>query len=380
MEKALVVFHPSPGSYTGEDVAEISCHGNPLLVDTLLKIIGQTGLARPAERGEFTRRAFINGKMDLAQAEAVGALINAGSTAGMEMARNLLNGELSCRLKRISDDLHGIISDIEASFIIEDVDTEFSAHTEKIKTIIHEMDAFLMGSENASGLYSGIVTTIAGLPNAGKSSLFNALLGYERAIVHHESGTTRDVIREHVVLYGMDFMFHDTAGIRDTSSGPEEIGVRKTMEILAQSDLVLYVVDASRGLQPHEEKWLDLGKKTILVMNKADLLKEKDLHPCRSGTVWVSAKYHEGMSDLTASMNSLFPRDLPGIFIERHTYLLRRARECLLNCLESARSQITPDALVIDMKAAAELMAEVTGEIYSKDILDSIFSRFCVGK
>jgi tRNA modification GTPase len=375
-EKAMAVFHPAPRSYTGEDVSEISCHGNPLIVDRILELIRATGLARLADKGEFTRRAYLNGKLDLAQAEGVGALVDAGSAAGVDMAKSLLEGGLSGEISAIVSSLEEILSGIEASFILDEGDTGADAIASSVDPVVGEIDELLEGAEDASRLYSGIITTIAGLPNAGKSSLFNAILGYPRAIVHHEEGTTRDIIREHLVVSGLDFVFHDTAGIRTASSGPEEIGIRNTMEILRKSHLVLYVVDASVGLLPEEKQWLSLGEKTLVIMNKADLVEVGQ----DDGALWVSAKYGQGMDGLFEAMTGLFPQDLPRIFLARHVFLLSKARECLVHCLGSARLSMTPDALAIDISAAIGHLRDITGENAPVDILDRIFSRFCVGK
>jgi len=380
VEKAMVVFHPAPRSYTGEDVSEISCHGNPLIVGRIMGLIRDTGLARRAEKGEFTRRAFLNGKLDLAQAEAVGALIEARSESGVEMAKTLLQGGLSRELESIAAALQGVLSEIEASFILEDVQSSPDSLALPVEQVASDIEDLLRGAENASRLYTGVITTIAGLPNAGKSSLFNAILGYPRAIVHEEEGTTRDILREHLTVSGIDFVFHDTAGIRTASSGPEEIGIRNTMEMLQKSHLVLYVVDATAGLSPGEEEWLRLGEKTITVMNKADLVEERPPQAGGDGAVWVSAKYGSGLDDLFAAMTARFPQDLPRIFLERHAYLLSRARESLMQFLSSARQGVTPDALAIDLGSALENIREITGEGVHGDILDRIFERFCVGK
>jgi len=374
-----VVFHPGPQSYTGEDTAEISCHGNPLLVDTIMEIIGATGLARVAEKGEFTKRAYINGKIDLAQAEAVGALINAESAGGVRMAQSLLAGDLSRRLSRIGEDLFGIITGIEASFVIEEAEHDPDSIRRAVDAIIREIDSLLAHADCSAKRYSGIITTVAGLPNAGKSSIFNAVLGYPRAIVHHESGTTRDIIRERVTFSGIDFLFHDTAGIRETASGPEEIGIQKTVDILKQSHLVLYVVDACKGLSKQDERWLDMGEKTIVVMNKADL-QNHPKYGAREGAVWVSAKYGHGIRDLLGAMADLFPMGQRGVFIPRHSYLLSRARQYLSYCREAIDEKMTPDVLVIDLKTAHQSIGEITGDSIGQDVLDQIFSDFCVGK
>ncbi len=379
MEKAMVVFHPGPRSYTGEDVAEISCHGNPLLVDALMEIIRATGLARTAERGEFTKRAYLSGKMDLAQAEAVGALINAESACGVDMARSLLAGDLSRRITSLGDELFEIISGVEASFLTDDAPYDASVFSQAVGAVIQEVDSLLAHGDSAPKRYSGIVTTIAGLPNAGKSSLFNAILGYPRTIVHQESGTTRDIISERLVFSGVDFLFHDTAGIRETASGPEQAGIQKTMDILRQSHLVLYVVDACRGPTSEDEPWLNLGEKTIVVMNKADLL-TRPLYGVRNDTAWVSAKYRTGIDELMDAVAGLFPLGQSGVFLGRHTYLLSRAREYLAHCLAAIDDGMTPDVLVLDLKTAHESIREIAGESVGRDVLESIFSDFCIGK
>lgn len=376
----MIVFHPGPRSYTGEDVAEISCHGNPLVVNEILEAIRQTNLARIADRGEFTRRAYMNGKMDLAQAEAVGALIGAKSTAGIEMANRMLSGELSLQVEEMRNDLTGILSEIEASFVVDDVEVENTSIVRSVEPLIHRLDTLLEGAFKASRLYSGIITTIAGLPNAGKSSLFNAILGYDRAIVHQEGGTTRDILREHVTVSGIDFIFHDTAGVREASSGPEQIGIEKTIETLERSHLVLYVVDATKGLSPEEEQWLNLGERTIVVMNKADLLKPDARRDNTEDAVWISAKYKEGIGDLTDRMAGLYSKSAPHVFLERHVHLLAKAREYLANCRQAALELVTPDALTIDLGGALRCIREITGENASQDMLDEIFSKFCVGK
>jgi tRNA modification GTPase len=380
VEKAMVVFHPGPRSYTGEDVAEISCHGNPLLVDAVMEIIEATGLARTADRGEFTKRAYLSGKMDLAQAEAVGALINAEGICGIDMARSLLSGDLSRRINHLGDEILGIVSRIEASFLTDDAPYDAAAFSRAAGAVIRELDALLAHGDSSLKRYSGIVTTIAGLPNAGKSSLFNAILGYPRAIVHQESGTTRDIIREHLVFSGVDFLFHDTAGIRETASGPEQAGIQKTMDILRKSHLVLYVVDACRGLTREDDPWLDLGEKTIVVMNKADLL-PRPRYGVQGEEVWVSAKYLTGIDELMDAVAGLFPLgQQPGVFLGRHTYLLSRAREYLAHCLAALDDGMTPDVLALDLKTAHESLREISGDSVGQDVLDRVFSDFCVGK
>ncbi len=376
----MAVYHPAPHSYTGEDMAEIYCHGNPVLVDRLLQVIASTHLARSAEKGEFTRRAFLNGKMDLAQAEAVGALISAGSAAGIEMAGALLDGELSGNIEAICVEITDILAAIEASFINDDADVSSDFIVRALSSLIERIEGLVSGQDSAQSLYKGITTTIAGMPNAGKSSLFNAILGYPRAIVHAEGGTTRDIIRERVTIGGIDFIFHDTAGIRETSSGPERIGVEMTIETLRESDLVLYVVDAGKGLQADEHRWLGLGRKTLTVMNKVDLADTTGTDDRIENTVWISAKYNTGIDRLTEVMAKMFSSDNPRVFIARHVYLLGKALMCLQQARESLSSGLTADVVSIELMHARDSLQEISGNYPDDDLLTTIFSQFCVGK
>lgn len=376
----MAVFHPAPHSYTGENLAEISCHGNPLIVEEVLDIIGSTHLARLAEKGEFTKRAFINGKIDLAQAEAVGAIISAGSSAGIEMASSLLDGNLSSTVREICDCLLSIIAEIEASFVTDDMDVDNESITKVLNPIIDQIGSLLENQDAAPGLFSGISTTIAGLPNAGKSSLFNAILGYPRAIVHAQGGTTRDIIREHVSMNGIDFIFHDTAGIRNTSSGPEKIGIDMTIKKLEESDLVLYVVDARKGLLSDEHRWLNLGKKTIIVMNKIDLLEDGTPSKPEKNTAWISAKYNKGIDSLIKIMTETFPLNPPKVFIQRHAFLLEKALGSLKLARKSAQAGMTEDVITIDLNDAVKSLRQIIGKEVDEDILGRIFSQFCVGK
>jgi tRNA modification GTPase len=380
IDQTMIVFHPGPDSYTGEDLAEISCHGNPLVVERIMEAISSTGLARLAHKGEFTRRAFLNHKMDLVQAEAVGALIDSSSPAGCDMAHALLKGELSGQIKSMIEIIMGILTDIEASFITEDEPIRQDVLLERLTEITSQISGLLKDATEAKGIYEGIVTTIAGLPNVGKSSLFNAILGYDRAIVHHEEGTTRDVLREHLNLGGIDFVFHDTAGIRETTSGPEQIGVEKTIETLKSSNLVLYVVDARQGIKPHERQWLTLADKTIVVMNKKDLV-EGEVHAALGyDTVGISAKFTLGIDELLTAMRQAFPHDQPLVFLDRHAYLLGKALNSLNSCLKAALEGFPTDVLTIDLKHTIDHLRQMTGETADEDILERIFSSFCIGK
>jgi tRNA modification GTPase len=380
IDQVMVVFHPGPHSYTGEDLAEISCHGNPVIVDMIMDRIRQTGLARLAEKGEFSRRAFLNGKLDLIQAEAVGVLVNTRTMKGLETALNMIQGKLSAQFSGLVDDTASLLADLEASFMTEEADLAPEDISGRLRVLAKDMAELLAGARSASILQRGVNTTIAGLPNVGKSSLFNAILGYPRAIVHHEEGTTRDVLMERVTIGGIDFLFHDTAGIRDTTSGPEMIGVEKTIEHLKESDLVLYVVDARTGMSTEESKWLGLCGKTIMVQNKVDLLGGNSQEIPGFRTVPLSAKTGAGMDLLFKAMAEGFPQNEKALILDRHAYLLGQAVTCLEQCIEAVSSGYTPDVLAMDIDRALGYLRQLTGRAADEDVLDRIFAGFCIGK
>lgn len=380
IDQVMVVFHPAPHSFTGEDLAEIGCHGNPLIVRLVLEALASTGLAVPADRGDFTRRAYLGGKFTLPQAEGLSALIEARSLSGLSMARDLMAGRLSLDLRRVLDDLLAAHAAIEASFLEEDIEIDAQAIAARLRGGIASLQGLLKGADAAPCLYKGVATVIAGAPNAGKSSLFNTLLGYERAIVHAEEGTTRDIITEHVVISGIDFIFHDTAGIRIPSSGAEEAGIARTLAALKDADLILYVVDANLGLQPDEHAWL-VPDKTIVVLNKIDL--------CSDGAgddipgfvnVRVSAKFRQGIDTLVQAMQRSFPQELPRIFLERHRVLMTRTEAALQRSLAVLENGQALDVLTLDLVEAIAALKSLLGDETGEDILDRIFSDFCVGK
>lgn len=379
LDQAMIVFHPAPHSYTGEDLSEICCHGNPLIVQAILDAVQATGLACPAGKGEFTRRAFLNGKLDLAQAEAVGALIDARSLSGVRMAKDLLAGGLSDALRELLAAMQAVLADIEASFLIDDSEIDLNAIQERVANIIVRLGGYLRDASSAPALFKGITTIIAGLPNAGKSSLFNALLGFDRAIVHEEAGTTRDIITEHMLLSGIDFIFHDTAGIRETSTGPEKIGIDRTLAAIREADLVLYVVDSQCGLTADEFRWLVPGK-TIVVLNKIDLFPNGRQDIPGYTTVRTSAKFGSGITDLVAAMQRAFPQELPQVFLERHLGLLNRADDAMRLVAEALAGGSALDVLTLDLQAAIGALKTLLGDETRADILDAIFAAFCVGK
>lgn len=380
VDRVTVVFHPGPRSYTGEDLAEIGCHGNPILVDRILGRIASTGLARLAAPGEFTMRAFLNGKMDLIQAEAVGALIDATTVAGCDMAGSLLEGGLSERIRRLSGTISGILADIEASFISDEGGIEAEEVSARIQGPISELRGLAEGAGRAARAYGGVRTTVAGLPNVGKSSLFNAIVGSDRAIVHHEAGTTRDVLKERVLIDGVDFIFHDTAGIRTAPPGPEQAGVQRAIEAIEASDLLLYVVDARTGVQTHERAWMNRAGMTVVVKNKIDLAAGPVDGDPEHESVCVSAKFGTGIGDLKSLMARSFGVSRQAVFMDRHASMLRMAAERLECCSSALEQGMTLDVAAFDIHSALRLLDEATGGTAGEDVLDRVFSRFCIGK
>ncbi len=375
----MAVFHPGPSSYTGEDTAEISCHGNPLLVKAVIDIIIATGLAVQADKGEFTLRAYQNGKMDIAQAEAISALIGAKSFCAIEMAKGLMSGRLSEGIKSIKNDLEQIYSELEADFILDESELDTNCLLQRIEQKIQLLEGYKSSYDERGYAYSGIRTAIAGLPNAGKSSLFNAILGYDRAIVHEEEGTTRDVIKEHLEFDCLDFIFLDTAGLRELGKGPEAAGIEMTKQAMENSNMVLYVIDSAKGIAEKDRYWLSSRNNIIAVFNKSDLCTEPFEMPEDILSVSVSAKYNIGIDRLLMTMRNQFPQGIPCLFIERHCTLVNKALEAL-KAFKNGLLTVTPDAAVTDLKEAVTALKSILGEDVDQDVLDDIFSRFCVGK
>ena len=379
VDTAMAVFHTGPISYTGEDTAEISCHGNPLLVKAIIDTIIATGLAVQANKGEFTLRAYQNGKIDIAQAEAISALIGAKSYCAIEMAKSLMNGKLSEGITSIKNDLEQIYSAFEVDFILDESELDTNDLLQKIEQKMLILEGYKSNYDENGYAYSGIRTAIAGLPNAGKSSLFNAILGYNRAIVHEEEGTTRDVIKEHLEFNGLDFIFLDTAGLRELGKGPEAAGIEMTKQAMENSDMILYVIDSAKGITEKDMYWLSSRNNTIAVFNKSDLCSEPTEIPDDILCVNVSAKYNIGIDRLLTTMRNQFPQGIPCLFIERHGTLINKALEAL-KAFKNGLLTVTPDAAITDLKEAITALKSILGEELDQDILDDIFSRFCVGK
>lgn len=394
VDEVLVLTMRGPRSYTGEDTVEIDCHGGILMLRKILEICVKNG-ARPAEPGEFTKRAFLNGRIDLAEAEAVSELISARSEDGMKASLAQLRGAVSEKIRHFRSILLEDDAYIEAALddpehISLDGFTErLQENVKKIQTGVREL---LDTAEDGRILREGVRTVILGKPNAGKSSLLNALIGEDRAIVTSVAGTTRDTLEEQIQLRGVSLLLVDTAGIRETEDIVEKIGVERAMQAAADADLILYVVDASAPLNEDDVRIMEFirGKKAIVLLNKMDLpavvtqqlLEEKTGQP----VLPVSMKNQEGLETLSDLVQKLFEHQKIHMNSEviitsaRHTALLRNADQALTEVLHSIEMGLPEDFYTIDLMRAYTELGYILGEEVSEDLVNEIFSKFCMGK
>ncbi len=398
LDEAVAAYMKNPKSYTGEDCAEISCHGGTALLTQVLEAVIETG-ARIAKRGEFTKRAFLNGKIDLIQAEAVIDLIKAKTKAGVYAAANQLKGKLSKEVSDTRGRLLNLLARIEASIDFPEDVEEIAGETisRRIAEEKGKLGYILATADAGKILKEGFPTVIIGKPNVGKSSLLNALLREDRAIVTEIPGTTRDTIEEHINVKGLPLKIIDTAGVRTAKDRIEEMGIERTKEAIEQAGLSLVVIDISEDLTREDADILGLaeGKKAIIVANKIDKakssIKEKNLAVAKkilkdSHIVEASALYGDGIAELEERIAGLVSSGLevdsdgPIITNIRHKESLTRAKEALGRAEESAAKGMQADFIAIDLKTAAVALGEATGEEVSEEVLDRIFSEFCIGK
>ena len=399
-ETGAVLDHPlatisrGPRSYTGEDTAELQCHGSPTVLSMALEALYAQGV-RPARAGEFTRRAFLNGRMDLTQAEAVVDLIDAETAACVHQAAGQLGGALSRRIAGIYDLLIDLMAHFHAvlDYPDEDIDPMEAADIAAALTAARvELDKLLATYHRGRFLTQGVPCAIAGRPNAGKSSLLNALLGYDRAIVTPIAGTTRDTIEERLRLGGVLLRLIDTAGLRDTSDTVEQLGVERSRAAVEGSQLVLVVLDAHQGLNAEDEEALKLGlsaPRCIVIFNKCDLPGQAAAPtlslPAHVPTVELSALTGEGLDRLEAAIEALFTENSPAPVGElltnaRQADAARRAADALARAADALSLGITPDAVLTDAEEALAALGELTGRTVREDIVGRVFERFCVGK
>lgn len=391
IDTALAVIMKGPRSYTGEDVVEISSHGGPAVLEQILGACKDSG-ARLAEPGEFTKRAFMNGKMDLAQAEAVADLISATTEAATRLAKLQLEGRLSGETNALMSELTKLRAFVEASidFPEEDIDFIKKEGIEAKLAAIHKRLTNLAGTYSEGRLmHDGVRVAMVGRPNVGKSSLFNALVGHERAIVHHASGTTRDIVSETVKIKGVAFHFTDAAGLHESEHEVERIGIKKAQDSIADADIVLFVLDGSRAASEEDLKiYTSLpAKRTVICINKSDLPKKLDfdVKGLHSGGVFVSALKKDGIGALKDMLTKRIAAETIGqesiiITSARHKAALDRASEALLNAIRTAKDGGPADLTAHHLAQAHDIIGEITGKVSSDAVLNEIFSRFCIGK
>ena len=390
LDQCMAVVSRGPHSYTGEDTVEFHCHGSPAVLAAGLEALYLAG-AKPAKRGEFTKRAFLNGKLDLTQAEAVIDLIEADTADAAANAAGQVGGVLQKKLAPIYDDLVNLCSHFHAVLDYPDEDIEdfgLENYSGQLKNDARQLEQLLQTYAQGRILKQGVSAAIVGKPNVGKSSLLNALAGYDRVIVTDIPGTTRDTVEETVLLGATRLRLLDTAGIRETADTVESIGVERARQAIDQADLVLFVCDGSKALTQEDEEIIALCEEkenAIALINKADLGSEVD--PGDLPFMWVisvCAKTGEGLDQLAGAVDSIFENDIPcdGSILTnaRQFDACRRACEAMGNALKGLRLGLTPDAVLTDIEEAMQAMGEVTGATVREDITARIFERFCVGK
>ena len=395
IDEVLVSYFVAPNSYTRENMCEINSHGGMVVENKILEECLKNG-AILAEPGEFTKRAFLNGRIDLSQAEAIIDIINSKTEKEMQVAQRQLKGRLSNKIEDIRKDILNIMADIEASIDYPEYDIEETTN-EKIKKFLNELEEKLNSLEktfeNGKILKEGIKTAIIGKPNVGKSSLLNLILGEERAIVSNVEGTTRDTIEEYVNINGIPLKIIDTAGIRNTIDEVEQIGVKRSMDILFDAELIIAVFDDSRALDEEDEKILDLikDKKAIILINKTDLKKgyvqsDERITSLHKTTIPFSVLKEEGINELYNAILELFNMndiDLENTDIvtsSRQKNYILRAHDALNKAKESVENNMTIDITAIVLKEILEELSSITGENVSEDIINEIFKKFCLGK
>ncbi len=393
IDEVLALIMKGPHSYTAEDVLEIQCHGGREALESILQLILRSG-ARMANPGEFTERAFVNGRIDLAQAEAVMDVIQAKSRAGLTSAVSQLEGRLSKVINKTRKELTELVTRLEVMIDYPEEDLEDIAVPDvsgALQEMQEKLQHMLEESQNGRMIRDGVMAAIAGTPNAGKSSLLNRLLQEERAIVTDVPGTTRDVLEEWITLRGVPVCLVDTAGIRETDDTVEKIGVSRARRYLDQADIILAVIDGSRPLTDEDKDILQsaANKNVIIVLNKTDLpsvMTSQDLSTYGFPICPISASTGDGLEELK---DRLLQEVLKGGFTDgpsalltntRHIELVRQSAEALERARQSLQDGMPLDCAVIDIRQAWDTLGSITGDTVHDDIVEEIFSRFCLGK
>ena len=383
IDEVVVTRFAAPASYTGEDVVEFSCHGGMLVTRRVLERLLQCG-ARPAEPGEFTRRAFENGRMDLTRAEAVMDVINAGSDLALRAAQNQLHGAIFRKVESAVDRLISVAAHVEAyiDFPEEDIAPDTTQDlVDAVDAVCAELRALLATADEGRLLREGVRTAIIGAPNVGKSSLLNMLLGYERAIVSDTAGTTRDTIEESVSLGGLRLRLIDTAGLHESADAIECAGMERSRRAGAEADLILEVADAT--LPAKRAELPPSSAQHLLLLNKCDLAEHADWQGVQA--LRISCRTGQGHEALSAAITELFLHrngelDTLAAINTRHRYALQQALEYLAAAREGLLSGLSPELMDIDLRAALDALGSISGRVDTEDILTRVFATFCLGK
>lgn len=397
VDEVLLSIMRGPQSYTGEDVVEINAHSGPAVLETILSLVMRCG-ARPAQAGEFTRRAFLNGRIDLSQAEAVGDIIAAENRAALDIALHQKMGAAQKEIANIRMAIMEMLVQLEAAIDFpEDIHDEidWDPILKKLQTeCIASLKKWIKHSATGEMLRHGLSLVIAGKPNVGKSRLMNRLLGKDRVIVSEEAGTTRDIVSDTLRIHGASLMLYDTAGLRDAGNAIEAAGIQKTYEVLEQAHLVLLVIDGTQAIGQSEKKILEKieGKETLLVVNKIDQIKNTTKISLPDfiqsiPTVYLSARSGQGVQQLTDTLEFFFKDKMRSGAIEkgfmpnvRQLAAIQKALEHLKDALKGIHGKMPGELISIDLKSAHSSLGEVTGEKIDQKVLDQIFSNFCIGK
>ncbi len=387
VDEVMVAYMAAPRSYTREDVVEISCHGGPMPLQRILELTLREG-ARLANPGEFTLRAFLNGRIDLAQGEAVLDIVRARTESGLRLAVQGLGGRLSQPIKEARAKIMGVLAYLTARIDFPEDEVEEQETEAPLREARQEIQELIASADTGMIYRQGVRTAIVGKPNAGKSSLLNRLLGENRAIVTPIPGTTRDTLEEVMSIQGIPFVLVDTAGITKSKDLVEQLGIERSRQAIQQADLVLMVLDLSCPLEEKDQEIISLlsGKEVLLVANKRDLPQKADLKGLSWEPMYISALTGAGMVELQDGMAQVVLKgkavagDAVMVTNPRHKAALEKAERHLASALDGLTAELADDFITIDLTAALNALGEITGETVTEELLDTIFSRFCIGK
>lgn len=389
IDEVMVSVFKAPKSFTTEDVVEITCHGGNFIANEIIKLLIANG-ARLAENGEFTRRAYLNGRLDLTEAESIMDLVNARTMSQLKMANSQLRGDVMLLVESLQNDILDIIANIEVNIDYPEYDDVIEMTNDivipNIKYLINKIDGILKDSQTGQIIRDGIKTVIVGKPNVGKSSLLNSLLKEDKAIVSEISGTTRDLIEAELNLDGVILKLIDTAGIRATDDIIERIGINKTKKAISEAELILLVLDQSNKLTDMDKDLIKLteGKPRIIIGNKVDLGAKIDLND--ESIISISTKNNIGFDRLSEEVKKLFinedilNRDYTIMSNTRHIGKLEETKKALFSALEASEDQMPIDLVEIDLRKAWNSLGEITGENSDDSLISTLFSKFCLGK